>query len=96
MVQRDPNTTHPGSTLPRAESTTEPSLEACLETFWQMGPEIDQIQIKVTSPEIEMEILKILGDLPLDENKAVMERLKEVYHKVSRKALDVAFDEHQQ
>ena len=72
----------------------ESSLEDCLQTYWEMGPEIEGVQVKVAPAEVEMEIIKILGDLSFAEDENLVERLQDVYRKVSRKALDVAFGEH--
>lgn len=85
------------------ESSTSPSgtgqpaqgvpLEACLERFWEMGAEANRVRVRVAPPEIEMEMIKVLGSLPFGEDKLRDESLAETYRAVSRKALEVAFVE---
>lgn len=82
------------SPLAAFDSASGPPLEACLDTFWQMGPDIDAVQVKVAPSEIKAEILKVLGNPPFAENKGLTELLAEVYRAVSQRALDVAFGEH--
>jgi uncharacterized Zn finger protein len=69
------------------------SLEETLDTFWQMGEEAQSVQVHVAAPQVEMEVLRMLGDPSFAEDEAIGERLAEVYRAVSRKALDVAFGE---
>ncbi len=69
-------------------------LEQALGSFWQMGEEIHNMQVRVTPPDVEMEAIRTLGDLSFTEDEALGNRLAELYRAVSRKALDVAFGEH--
>jgi uncharacterized Zn finger protein len=81
------------SSTPIGISNADLPLEACLESFWHMGSEISAIQVHVAPPEIEMEVVKVLGNPTFAENEALNEHLAEIYRTVSRKALDVAFGE---
>jgi len=81
------------SPLNTAQETDDQSLEDSLATFWQMGPEIDQIQVKVVPPEIEMEVIKLLGHPSFVDRKEMIERLAKAYRTISRRALEVAFGE---
>lgn len=76
------------------DSASGPPLEACLETFWQMGPEIDAVQVKVAPPDVERELLKVLGNPPFAEGQGLAEHLEDIYRAVSQRALEVAFGEH--
>jgi uncharacterized Zn finger protein len=76
------------------DSASGPPLEACLETFWQMGPEISAIQVKVAPSDVERELLKVLGIPPFAEGKGLAEHLEDIYRAVSQRALEVAFGEH--
>jgi uncharacterized Zn finger protein len=67
-------------------------LEDCLHSFWQMGEEILSLKIQVAQPQVEMELLKILGDPTFAEDELLQERLAEVYRVVSQRALDAAFE----
>jgi len=64
-------------------------LEEQIERFWSMGDEAVAMPIHIAMPEIEGEILKLLGEPDFDP--ALAERLPEVYARVSRRALAVAF-----
>ena len=81
------------SPLDIAEMTADQSLEASLDTFWRLGPEIDQIEIKVAPPAVEMEILTLLGYPSFVDQEGMIERLAEIYRMISRRALEVAFGE---
>lgn len=63
------------------------------EAFWRLGPEAEALEIHVRSPQIEMEVIKLLGDLTFAEEAARMEELAAIYRHVSRRALSLAFDE---
>jgi uncharacterized Zn finger protein len=84
-----------GSHLPQPNTlVVDPPLEDCLETFWQMGPEIDAVQVHVAVPDVEMELVKLLGTPSFMGDETLSERLEQVYHTVSCKAMDIAFGEH--
>ncbi len=70
-------------------------LEECLEDFWRLGPELLRLQVRVKSPDAELQALKVLGDPTFAEDKVMYERLAEVYRTVSRAALEVAYSEHE-
>ncbi|MBC7315463.1 MAG: SWIM zinc finger family protein, partial [Chloroflexi bacterium] len=63
------------------------------EAFWRLGPEAEGLEIHVRSPQIEMEVIKLLGDLTFAEDAARFEELAAIYRHVSRRALRLAFDE---
>ena len=91
-VERVPNAReHREGSLHNGDVAAGRTLEASLETFWKMGPEIEAVQIKMAPPEVEMEIVKLLGGLVFAEDAALEERLQEVYRLVSREALGLAF-----
>lgn len=70
-------------------------FEARPEAFWQMGPGVEEVRLHVAPPEIEMEVIKMLGDPTFAEDPALLERLADIYRVVSRHALEVAFEEHE-
>ncbi len=70
--------------------STDPTADPDL--FWRVGPELQGVQVHVRSPEIEMELIRILGDPAFVEDADVVERLRQVYRQVSRRALSLAFD----
>lgn len=69
------------------------SLEDDVGRFWRLGPEVEALQVRVAPPEVEMEVIKVLGDLTFVEDKMLMERLTRIYRAVTHKAQEVAFDE---
>ena len=89
-----PGSAQPGSrSLGVSEAPNEPALESQMRSFWDMGPEIDDVHVRVAGPDIELELLKVLGDPLFAQDEALRERLAKVYSKVSRRALEVAFGE---
>jgi len=44
-------------------------------------------------PEIEAELLKVLGDLSFVDQQDVRDELVEIYRRVSQRAIDLAFQD---
>ena len=87
-----------GSRDPLPSPTAAPpslDLEQCLEVFWRLGLETEELQIKIAPPEVEAEILKILGDPSFAGKEDLSEKLMEVYRSVSQRALELAFGEYE-
>jgi uncharacterized Zn finger protein len=89
-----------GGEAPDALDSSQPdalvdprALPADLDEFWKLDSGLDEIQIRVSAPEIETELLKVLGDLSFVEDGDVREQLNEIYRRVSRRALDLAFED---
>jgi uncharacterized Zn finger protein len=79
--------TEPGTmTDPRA-------LPADLDEFWRLDSRLEEIQIRISPPEIDAELLKVLGELSFVENQDVRAQLQEIYRRVSRRALDLAYQD---
>ena len=85
------------------DTNGEPELTLSLEEvlaaedgaarFWLAGPDLEGFSIAMRSPEVEMPLLKRLGDpafLPSDSLQAL---LKPVYEEISRKAIIAAYEE---
>ena len=79
-----------------ADSAQEPLGEAPLPTdpavFWGLGAEMERVEIHVRSPEVEMELLRILGEMTFVDDAEWAARLAAVYRQVSKRALALAFD----
>ncbi|MBC7234469.1 MAG: SWIM zinc finger family protein [Chloroflexi bacterium] len=73
--------------------TQDTALAHRLADFWQIGPEAENVHIRVAPPDIKLEVLRILGDPGLSGNEPIIERLERVYEAVSQRALDIAFGE---
>ena len=76
-----------------ANVVTDPrSLPSNLDEFWHLDSRIEEIQIRVGPPEIEAELLKLLGEMSFVDDRDVRAQLEAIYGRVSRKAQDLAFD----
>jgi uncharacterized Zn finger protein len=67
------------------------ALAAAPERFWQIGPEAGTVEIRVRPPEVESELLKILGDPTFAQQEGLAEEIARVYRQVSQEALRLAF-----
>jgi uncharacterized Zn finger protein len=61
--------------------------------FWDLGPEVEALQVRVAPPEVEMEVIKLLGEPSFAEDEELLERLMRIYRAVTRKAQEVALDD---
>ena len=68
-------------------------LGECLEHFWEMGSDVSSLQIRVEPPEVELQVLRVLGTPTFAEDETLLDRLAAVYGIVSRKALDTAYSD---
>ena len=66
-------------------------LTARLDGFWEMGSELDALQIRVRAPEVELEVIKLLGAPAFVNDPALMGRLAGVYRVVSERAIEMAY-----
>ncbi|MHB0857163.1 MAG: SWIM zinc finger family protein [Anaerolineae bacterium] len=73
----------------------ERPLTERLDDYWRMGADVEDVQIHVSPPEVDLEVLKVLGDPHFAEDEALVQKLTEVYRAVSARAVDVAFEEHE-
>jgi hypothetical protein len=73
------------------QGASHPGLDDALDRFWSIGSEAAEMVIRISAPDIEGEILKVLGEPDFDQ--AIAEQLPEVYARVSKRALAVAFGE---
>ncbi|MHB1355950.1 MAG: SWIM zinc finger family protein [Anaerolineae bacterium] len=81
---------------PTVPANGELTLEQQAERFWRMGQEIDSVQVHVAPPEVEMEVVKVLGDPGFAEDYALPAQLAKVYRSVSERAIQVAYAAHEQ
>jgi len=68
------------------------SLDVDPETFWRMGPALEDLQVRVRPPEIETELVRILGSPDFAGDAGLMEALEQVYERVTRRALRLAYE----
>jgi len=79
---------------PRDALTAE-AFGASTETFWRMGGELRDLPLRVEPPEVSMETLKMLGELTFTEDEDLLDRLAPIYQRVTQRALEVAYEDHQ-
>jgi uncharacterized Zn finger protein len=68
-----------------------PPLSHSLPSFWQIGPELEQVQLHIRPPETPYPILERLGQP--DFLPDVQRRLERAYDAISQAAITVAFSE---
>lgn len=68
---------------------------AAIETFWRMGAELRALPLRVESPEVIMETLKMLGEPTFAEDEDLLDRLEPIYQMVTERALQIAYEDHQ-
>ena len=69
-----------------------PPLAADPESFWELGEMLDDLQIRVRRPEIEMELVRILGTPEFASQPELEKQLEEVYARVTTRALHIAYE----
>ncbi|MFH1085223.1 MAG: hypothetical protein V1772_05635 [Chloroflexota bacterium] len=70
-------------------------LDISPDAFWRMSPAAQRVQIRIAPPELEMELLRMLGDPTFVPNRALIAQLERVYRAVSDKAIAFAYRERQ-
>lgn len=73
------------------EEKPEP-LRKTPQQFWKYGDSFDSIQIKISEPEVEMELIKQLGKPDFWESKHdFLKLMSRCYSKIKNKCLELAF-----
>ena len=79
------------------EASAVPPLEECLDTFWQAGEALTSFTVNPALPDVDIAILKRLGDAPFTVGKHnVASLLAKSYAVASRAALQKALGEPQE
>ncbi|MBX2998344.1 MAG: hypothetical protein KF893_07500 [Caldilineaceae bacterium] len=85
------NEPHPLGSLGRPGETGVP-LAAQLENFWGSPKRLSQLHHHIAPPPIKLALLRRLGHPPFPvESIETYDRLAQIYHKVTEKALDLAY-----
>lgn len=74
---------------------SELPLDRRQQDFWELDPQVRGLQIHIHLPEVELQVLKVLGELSFAENDRIREILPEIYRIVSHKAVEVAYSENE-
>lgn len=84
----------PAPYLPQAiESVETPALEACLETFWEIGPQVEKVSLNISEPKVNMALLKRLGVPDFVPARSFWAQMQRVCEGVTARALELAFTE---
>jgi len=68
---------------------TSPQLEECLDGFWEAGPELDAVEVRIEPPATPLALLEQLGPSPFERGGfPLIGFLATTYEKVSRYALN--------
>ncbi len=75
------------------EAVETTPLEECLDRYWALGAEAEGVALKVSTPQVDMALLKRLGVPDLDglEARSFWGQMERVYAGVTKRALEVAF-----
>jgi len=57
-----------------------------------MGEQVETMRIHIAEPEVEMELVKVLGEPGFAAGTALRKRLSEMYRVVTDSALRLAYD----
>ncbi len=90
-VETDPDAQMNAGRGGRAGSAEGRSLSERVDDFWEIGPEAEEIHVRVAPAEVELEVLRILGEMELEADQSLLERLERVYKAVSQRAMEIAF-----
>jgi uncharacterized Zn finger protein len=75
------------------EAVETVALEECLDHYWTLGPEAENVSLRIGIPRVDMALLKRMGvpDFQGIEAQSFWGQMERVYDGVTRRALDVAF-----
>jgi uncharacterized Zn finger protein len=82
----------PGGVIEAVETV---GLEECLDRYWALGPEVEEVVLNITVPKVDMALLKRLG---VPEFRGMIApgfwaQMERVYDGVTERALEVAFED---
>jgi uncharacterized Zn finger protein len=67
------------------------ALNTCLDHYWKLGPEAADVALSITTPEVDMALLKRLGVPDFLGAGSFWAQMERVYDGVTARALDLAF-----
>lgn len=68
-------------------------LEAQLAHFWELSAPLEGFSVSIRPPAIEMPLLKRLGEASFVPTPGLESMLREAYHSISNKAIEIAYKE---
>jgi uncharacterized Zn finger protein len=75
------------------EAVETPALGDCLDDYWALGAQTEEVALRLAPPEVDMALLKRLGVPDFVEGKSFWAQMERVYEGVAERALEVAFAE---
>ena len=76
-----------------AEPETTIPLEDCLEHFWELGAQLENISVSIRPPAVEMPLLKRLGEAVFIPEPGIESLLRAAYQTIGREAICIAFQD---
>jgi len=82
----------PGGVIEAVETV---GLEQCLDRYWALGSEVEEVVLNVAVPKVDMALLKRLGvpEFQGIEARGFWAQMERVYDGVTERALEVAFED---
>jgi uncharacterized Zn finger protein len=77
------------------EAVETVGLEQCLDRYWALGPEVEEVVLNIAAPKVDMALLKRLGvpEIQGIETRGFWAQMERVYDGVTERALEVAFED---
>ena len=70
-------------------------MEDCLDSYWQLGPEVAEMTLRIAAPEVGMALIKRMGVPQIRgiEARGFWAQMERMYDGVTERALQVAFED---
>jgi uncharacterized Zn finger protein len=86
--------TGPAEETPHTTRAAE-LLDISPDAFWRMAPAAERVQIRIAAPEVDLELLRMLGSPTFLARRTLAAQLEQVYHTVTDKAVAFAYRDRQ-
>ena len=73
------------------EAVETPTLEECVEDYWAMGAQAEEVALSIAYSKVDMALLKRLGMPNYVNEQSFRAQMERVYDGVADRALEVAF-----
>jgi uncharacterized Zn finger protein len=77
------------------ETVETVGLEQCLDRYWALGPEVEEVVLNIAAPKVDMALLKRLGvpEFQGISAQSFWAQMERVYDGVTERTLEVAFED---
>jgi uncharacterized Zn finger protein len=77
------------------EAVETVDLGECLDHYWALGSEIEEMTLRIAAPEVDMALLKRMGvpEIQGIEARSFWAQMERMYDSVTERALEVAFED---